>query len=414
MFEIKKTKQYFYMTLLVLLILLVTKGLKFVGWGMVPIWSKMRYMAFFLLPISALYLYGKIKVKGMMYSRRTVNYFIFACLFTFFLRFALFGGGVGAGLECNLFVAFLFCTYFVYHYCEITERSIIMSLMLIGVTVLVIQVYQQLHPELAMFSVYTDEMKEAMGVGDDYIVGQRNGLYRFIPVAAQLPLFLFCYYFSKLLIQFKFKYLLLVGVFAASTYLMLTRMFVLCLGLCAFIIYWLQRRRMKSKFQTIVLVSILIFLVFSYADVLFSDLFSSKNSDIDESGAARMGSMPFILSQAISNPFLFITGHGYPSQLWDWGAKFGYWWNDLGVFGQIYPYGIIWFFVYLKLVYWILVKMRKRIPVYIRAYTFSLFCICFLMSSYAGNLVSTLVWVILLYICDLYVSKSDRTENNVI
>lgn len=414
MVEIKKNKQYFYMTLLVLFILLVTKGLKFVGWGMIPIFAKLRYMAFFLIPITALIFYNKIRIRRILYSWKTVDYFIFACLFTFFLRMAIYGGGYGYGLENNLFVAFLFCTYFIYHYSEITERSIIMALVAIGVVVLCIQVYQQYHPEMAMFSVYTEEMKEAKGVGTDYIVSQRNGLYRFIPVAAQLPLFLFCYYFSKLLIQIKIKYLLFVGVFAASTYLMLTRMFMLCLGICAFFIYWSQRKKTKSKLQTVVLVSILIFLVYNYADVLFSDLFSSKNSDIDESGSTRLGSMPFILSQAISNPLLFITGHGYPAQLWEWGVKLGYWWNDLGIFGQIYPYGIIWFFVYLKLVYWILVKMRKRIPVYIRAYTFSLFCICFLTSSYAGNLVSTLVWVILLYICDLYISKSDRTENNVI
>ena len=403
-----------HIVLLIVFVLLATKGLKFVGWGMFPIYSKIRYITLFALPFLALICYHKTKVKNIMLNKKYVQYFIFTCLCTFLIRLAIYGGGYGFGLENNLFVAFVFCLYFIFHYVQITERNIMRSLTVLGIIVFIIQVYQQFIPTTAVFGVYTDEMRERVGVGANYITGMRNGLYRFQIIAQHLPLLLFCYYYSKLVAKIKMKYLFFAIVFAAATYMMLTRMFLFCLGICAFVIYWAQRKQVKSKFQSYVLIAIMVVLLFNYADSLFANLFDSKTSDIDESGAARLVSMPFLLTKAIENPILFFIGHGYPSVLWEWGEKYGYWYNDLGVFGQIYTYGIIWFIVYFCLVYRLLFKMKKRLPVYIRAYVFSLLCICFLMTTYAAGLINTFLWTIILYISDLYLAKSDITENNVI
>ena len=121
-----------------------------------------------------------------------------------------------------------------------------------------------------------------------------------------------------------------------------------------------------------------------------------------------------MLEQSVSNPILFITGHGYPDLLWKWGEQLGYWYNDIGILGQIYPYGIIWLIVYLRIVYCFLIKYKKNLPVYIRSYVFGLFCICTVMTSYANSLAMTLLWVAVLYIADLYIGKSDRVEHNTI
>ena len=56
----------------------------------------------------------------------------------------------------------------------------------------------------------------------------------------------------------------------------------------------------------------------------------------------------------------------------------------------------------------------KKIPIYLRAYILGMLCICYMMPSYAMNLEITLLWCIILYIADLYISKSDRVEYNTI
>lgn len=413
--EIKNIRlKYTTLFMFILFVLVMTKGFRFSGWLAFPILGKIRYFALFFLPICTLFLYNRTRKMSIMFSRKIVSYFILTCLFTFFIRIMIYGGGMGYGLENNLFISFIFCSYFLFHYLKVTETNLMVSLTIIGILVLIIQVYQQLNPSMAMFSIYTEEMRDELGLGENYITGMRNGLYRFIPIVQHVPFFLFCYYLSKLLSKFNWTNLILVICFSASIYLMLTRMFFACMGIATLMIYYSQRKQMKSKFWIFAIIIFTIFLLFAYSDILFSSLFNSEDSDINYSSTARLNALPFIWSQALSNPILFITGHGYPSMLWEWGGKLGYWYNDLGIFGQVYPYGILWIIVYFRLVYWILVKKKHKIPIYVRAYVLGLFCICFMNLSYSGDLMITLLWCIILYISDLYITNSDKTEHNAI
>lgn len=410
----KRNVQALFMVVFLFVILLLTKGLHFSGWNMFPRFATIRYIGLFFVPILAFAIYNRAVRTSRMYHKKFVLYVFFASLFSYSLRNIFYDTGLGYGLENNLFVAFVFCSYIIFHYLKVPEKLLIKSLTFVGLIVLFIQVFQQIHPEMAVFSMYTEEMRQEMGLSQDYITGMRNGLYRFMPIAQHFPLFLLCYYFSKVLRKFSLKYLFLAFAFAASTYLMLTRMFMICAGICCLFIYIYQKNKKKSKFGTAIIAIVGVALLISYSDVLFSQLFSSQDSDIDYSSAARLDCIPFILYQAIQNPLLFIVGHGYPALLWRWGEKFGYWYNDVGVLGQIYPYGIIWAIVYFVTVYKLLIKRKNKIPIYIRAYILSLLCICFMMSSYGNSLDMTLLWCIILYISDLYISNSDKTEHNTI
>lgn len=394
--------------------LVITKGLQFSGWNLFPRFSTIRYTVLFLLPILAIAIYNRTVRTSRMYFRKFVIYVFWTSLVSYFLRNIFYDTGLGHGLETNLFVAFVFCSYIIFHYLKIPEKLLITSLTFVGLIVLAIQVFQQIHPELAIFSMYTEEMRQELGLSQDYITGMRNGLYRFMPIAQHFPLFLLCYYFSKVLKKFSWKNLFLLIAFAASTYLMLTRMFMVCAGICCLFIYIFQRNKSKSKFRTAIIVIVGLVLLVSYSDVLFSQLFNSQDSDVDYSTTARLDCIPFILYQSIQNPFLFIFGHGYPDILWKWGENLGYWYNDVGILGQIFPYGIIWFIIYFVTVYKLLVKRKKVVPIYIRAYIFGLLCICFMMSSYANSLDMTLLWCILLYISDLYIGHTGNTEHNAI
>lgn len=395
-------------------VLLLTKGLHFSGWSMFPRFTTLRYAALFLMPLLTIAIYKKVVRSCRVFHRKFVVYVIMSSLFTYSLRNLFYDAGFGYGLENNIFVAFTFCSYFILHYLRVSEKLLIDSLTIIGLMVVAIQVFQQVHPELAIFSMYTEEMREELGLSQDYITGMRNGLYRFIPIAQHFPLFLLCYYFSKILRIYNLKYLILTIAFAASTYLMLTRMFMVCAGICCLFIYIAQKDKSKSRFRTSIIVIVGLALLISYSDVLFSQLFNSQDSDIGYSTTVRLECIPFLLYQSIQDPLLFIVGHGYPEILFRWGVSLGYWYNDIGIIGQIYPYGIIWLVVYFRLVYKILIKGKRNIPIYIRAYVFGLLCVCMMMTTYANSLDTTFLWCIILYILDLYITRSDKTERNAL
>ena len=110
----KKSESVF-VFIFIVFFLLLTKGLKFAGWGLVPILSNLRYFVIICLPV-----YTLLKIKNCqkkaIYNKNVILYFIYTCVTTFFLRNLFYGGGLGYGLECNLFVAAIFCSYFVFHY----------------------------------------------------------------------------------------------------------------------------------------------------------------------------------------------------------------------------------------------------------------------------------------------------------
>lgn len=411
---VTNVKNRYFLAVFVVLFILMTQGFKYSYWTSLPFLPKFRYAVLLLIPLFTLCKYRNVVLENIMYNRKNVLYFIFACILTFLLRNVFYDSGLGHGLEMNIFMSSVFCSYFLFYYASVSEKNIIKAITIIGLIVFVIQVFQQLYPSLAVFSIITEEQRFEMGISSDYMVGMRNGIYRFIPVSQALPVFLSCYYFSKLLKKFSALYLLLTLIFLTSMYLMLTRMFIVCTGICFVYIYASSFNVKRSNFSILIVSLGAIVMGIYYSDALFSSLFSSGETGLDYSAKARIECVPFLLTKAFDDPLLFILGHGYPNLLWDWGNKWGYWYSDVGIIGQIYIYGIVWPLVYMRLVYCFLVKMRHQIPCYIRAYIFGMFCICYMMPSYGLNLELTLLWCIVLYISDLYISNSNQTDNNLV
>ena len=397
-------------TAIAIFIVLLSFCFNFVGFAMMTSAFRLRFAILFSIPLIAFQICNKKLIRNdSMYFKKFVLYLIFMCMFTFALPL-LWGDSFVKGLENNLFVAFVLCSYFILHYKKVSEKTIIFSLTLIGLIVFIIQVLQQIEPSFAIFGVYNEKMIEEKGLNYDEIANIRNGLYRFKIIQQHFPYFLFCFYFSRLLLRFKWHLLFLTIIFAASTYLMMTRMFLICMAISAIMIFFALRKQIKRKAGVLILIAFLILTLINYSDTLFSDLFDSNNSDIDYSGTIRISCLPFIWNHSFENPLLFLIGHGYTSELWDWGEKYGYWYNDLGILGQVYPYGIIWVLIYFRLAYIILFKNKLVIPVYIKGYTFGLLCICFMMTSYGGSLVPTFLWCLILYISDLYLDNNKSNQ----
>lgn len=404
----KSNTKFASIAIIFIMVLLMTRCFKYVGWNLYPKLASIRYLALFSFPLFFFFKCHFVTTDNL-HSKNIVYYCIITCFSTFILRNIVYGGGLGYGLESNIFFGFIFFTYFLLHYSKIPEKILIQSITIIGLVVLFIQVYQQIYPELALFSTLTDEMRDEMELADDW--GMRNGLYRYKPIAQAFPFFLYCYYLTKMLTSYTNKYFFLVVAFSASTYLMLTRMFLLSMLIAGIFIYLNCKKKKNVRMSFLLFSTVVILFVFS--DVLFSNIFSVDESDIVYSSSIRMEAMSFFFNRLIDDPLLFFLGHGYPNHLWRWGGLYGFWYNDLGVIGQVYIYGVVWLFVYVFVIYWLLIAKRYTIPLYIRAYIIGMFSIFYMMPLYS-SLILTFLFCVVLYISDLYINNEGITENNII
>lgn len=80
--------------------------------------------------------------------------------------------------------------------------------------------------------------------------------------------------------------------------------------------------------------------------------------------------------------------------------------SDIGIVGQWFYYGVIWVLTYVVLLYKLLVKYNRVLPLYIKLFVFGAFVNCIMIMPYYNNF-CYLIWAEVLYICDLYITKSN-------
>lgn len=401
-------KSYIHIIIIVVLLLFITKFYNFSMWTYVPYFAKIRYSILFLLPVWAYYVHIREKKRELV-CEKYIRYFIFVSIFTTIIRIVFSGGGlISNDLELNIFMLSIYSTYYLLHYYMLREKDIMVALSVFGLIAFCIQVYQNIYSENALFGIYKEDTIEDTG----HIALERNGLYRFVLLMPAFFVFLASYYWDKTISKNKYIFVFFAICFISQVYLMVTRQYIF--AVCVMIVFSVfchseHRNSIWSKF--LLFIGIII-LILNY-ETLFSELFDTQSDSYLVSSNARIEAVPFLLSKAFSNPVLLFTGHGYQQQLWTWGSK-GFWWSDIGVIGQIIPFGIIWVVVSFKLSYIIIVKWKESIPLYLRAYTLGMLTIFFTTSPYGNAHIVTFVWVCILYICDLYLcpEKKYLTENN--
>lgn len=402
-----KQKEYFSLFIIILLFVFVTKFFNFHLWRSIPYVVNIRYCLLFILPIWAISVYRQSELKNAP-CEKYIRYFIFVSIFTTIIRISYFGGGLIANdLELNIFMLSIYSTYYLLHHYKIREHGIIVAFTIIGLVGFFIYVYQDFFPENALWG--TRNLDEIDETGE--IALKRNGLYRFTILNPSLYVFLLSYYWCKIIFHFKYQDFYFVICFSVQVYLMLTRQYYIAtIGLIGYTVFFdLGNKNKKTIF---VFLTIGIFLFIYYYAELFETLFDTENDMYVISSQSRIDAVPFFLSKAFLNPFLLLTGYGYPQQLWSWGGM-GYWWNDIGVLGQIIPFGIIWVVVSFKLSYMIIVKWKDALPLYIRAYTFGLLTIFYMAAPYGNVQLMTFIWVCILYICDLYLCPDRKCLTNI-
>lgn len=167
----------------------------------------------------------------------------------------------------------------------------------------------------------------------------------------------------------------------------------------------------KINFTALLLGLIFIAGLYVYYDVLFSKLAEQTQDDSNEDNV-RLLAASLLWEETLKTPFTFLFGYGLPDSTSAYGlhmyklSKFlGIYTSDVGFIGQIFERGFIYVCVCYYMFYKLFFKFKKVIPMYIRMFV-----------MFAGVMsvmifpcivpAQTVVWAMLLYVCDLHINKS--------
>jgi hypothetical protein len=218
------------------------------------------------------------------------------------------------------------------------------------------------------------------------------------------------FYWIKLQKKYSIKNVIIIFVALISIYLTLVRQLQAATILTIFFSFIFIRSR-KVKLWTTVSSLIFAIILYIYADELFYKM-ALQATEESSNDNIRLLSLAFYWQKITHDPFTFLFGNGLPannsnfghlSQLWN--NTYHFYTSDIGFVGQWFHYGIIYILLYLYLLYMLLIKYRKIIPVYIRLFVFSTFLTIAMIYPLTGPF-NYIIWCFILYISDLHISRS--------
>lgn len=298
--------------------------------------------------------------------------------------------------------------YFLLHKYKVQEQTILKVFFYIALFLVGIQIVQQFTYPNAPFGTMSQETmieRHAMEAAE-----QRNGLWRFrmhqngyytAPILFAL--------WIKIRKKANPKLAVFVALFLASIYLTLTRQ-VMFAGILAIFCSMFMGQK-KINFTALLLGLIFITGLYVYYDVLFSKLAQQTQNDSNADNV-RLLAASMLWEESLKTPFTFLFGYGLPDSTSAYGLHMyklnnflGIYTSDVGFIGQIFERGFIYVCVCYYMFYKLFFKFKKVIPMYIRMFV-----------MFAGVMsvmifpcivpAQTVVWAMLLYVCDLHINKS--------
>lgn len=404
-------RQKLYAILIVAFVLLSSNGLYYYNWDA-------TYGGWATKSVYLLFLWFFIRHT----SRNPNCHFRSEVLLLMFLQFPsminswiYFGQSPIQSLTADL-LAFSYITYFMLHYYQVEERTILKAIFIIAIAIVAIQLFQQFSYPNCWFGIH-DEEKQAI---TKELAEQRNGLWRF---RMHINGFYTCPILFAAWIWLQRKYdtrLLIVCILLmASVYLSLTRQVMVACIFALFMSSFIGDK--KNKKAAFFLGVLFIVGLYGYYDVLFSSLSEQTQNESTEDNI-RLFSAAYFWEESLKSPLTFLFGYGNAHNDSAFGAlisrmsqDYGFYISDVGFIGQIYQKGLL----YVLVTYWFFYKLyfrfKKQIPLYVKMMV--LFCVpmtpmIFAMYSplYYG------LWIMMIYISDLHINKSplalDSTKNS--
>ena len=303
---------------------------------------------------------------------------------------------------------FVWVIYFLLHKYKIREDTILKVFLCVALLIVAIQVIQQFTYPNAPFGTKSESEMLALGVTE--AAEQRNGLWRFRMhqnafYTAPILFFLWLKVRNKL----NFLWVCIVALLFVSVYLTLTRQILVACILAIFLSMFMGKKKMN--FTALFIGLLLIVGLYVFYDVLFSSLAEQTQNEADDDNV-RLLAASVLWSESIKTPLTFLFGYGLPAGTSDYALHmqqlqsfFGIYTSDVGFVGQIFERGFLYVCVCYYMLYKVFFKMKGSIPLYIRmfvVFTGAMSIMIFPCIIPAQNI----VWVMLLYICDLHIKKS--------
>ena len=295
--------------------------------------------------------------------------------------------------------------YHFLHSYRINEQTLITSLQIIALTILCIQIFQQLFPSIAIFGAGS-----SLNILEGKEVEIRNGLYRFRLGNNNIFCFPILYYaWSKFMSKKTLKDLLLICLMLISTYLLLTRQILATTLITLIIGIFYNKKSNKSTYFFILFIGILLLVI--NKDIILGDFITKSNDDINNSDYIRYLSAEFFFDQTFLSPLTIICGHCIPvggspfetyiHRLWEVGMYSG----DVGFIGAAFHYGWIYVITFYFIIYKIFFIYKKYIPPYIKMSILSMTLYSIMIFMFSTN-AGIILWAIILYICDVHIHKA--------
>lgn len=309
---------------------------------------------------------------------------------------------------------FTWVIYFLLHKYKVEEQTILKALFYVALFLVAIQIIQQFtYPNAPFGTMSENTMIESRAVE---AAEQRNGLWRF-------RMHQNGYYTAPILFAMWIwirkkttpKLAMFVFLFMVSIYLTLTRQVMFACILTIFCSVFMGQK--KINFTALIFGLIFIAGLYIYYDVLFSSL-AEKTQDESTDDNVRLLSASVLWNDSLKTPFTFLFGYGLPDSNSEYGIYifklrnfWGIYASDVGFIGQIFERGFIYvcicYYMFAKLFF----KLKKSIPTYIRM--FVMFAgVMSVMIFPCISPAQTIVWVMLLYVCDLHINKSPLALSN--
>ena len=318
-----------------------------------------------------------------------------------------FNQGIKDGFIATL-PSCIWLLYFVLHYFNVKEGTIMRAFLLCGLFIVAVQIIQQYTYPDAVFGVFTDEISMEKNL-DGEIAKQRNGLWRFNMnnnMYYTAP-FLFgaWIWFRK---KFDMRLLVIIALFLVSTYLTLTRqvMVAMILTLVSSALFGTKRK----KWKMILFVFVLLWGGYEYYDVLFESLEVQTEED---SLGARLFAFQYFWQDSLRDTSTFLFGYGDPSGASAFAEYIQHlakdmkcYVSDVGFVGMIWRYGILYVLSGFYLLFLLFYKMRKVVPGYIRLFVLFVTIMSIMIFPFGVSSARNIMWPLLLYIIDLHINQS--------
>lgn len=165
------------------------------------------------------------------------------------------------------------------------------------------------------------------------------------------------------------------------------------------------------KIWQTVLFGIAAILMFLLGDLLFGELIEfTKNESFE--GNIRDLTFAYYWGRDTESIEAFLFGHGLSKDIEMMKENYMLVVTDIGIIGQWFIFGVLWIIVYFYTLFRMLIKERKRVPLYVKLFLLGTFINSFWIFPYRREY-EFFIWTIVLYLTSKNISNNAIDKQNI-